>query len=79
MPHDSISQAIAGSSSVGSPWKVTVSVPPLTGWPWAAAVEPPPPESLEPPQAASPMARASSATSTTAVHLVLFPLMSCLL
>src|SRR5450759_3019832 len=31
MQLDSTSHAIAGSRPVGSPWKVTVSVPPLTG------------------------------------------------
>ena len=43
MPQDVTSQAIAGSSSVGSPWKVTVSVPPLTG---AALASLPPVEAV---------------------------------
>ena len=63
MLHDSTSQAIAGSSSVGSPWKVTVSVPPFTGWPvaaWEGDVE----SEVEPPQ---PAVRNATATAAKAM------------
>ena len=79
MLHDSTSQAIAGSSSVGSPWNVTFSVPPLTGSPVAAGLPLAPPSSVEPPQAVSPSPRASSAASATATHGVLCLLISPLL
>ena len=66
MQLDSTSQAMAGSRPVGSPWKVTVNVPPLTGVVLAGLLEP----LLElVPQAATPAtspARTSSITPTIA-------------
>src|SRR5664280_1855690 len=60
---DSTSQAMAGSSPVGSPWKVTVNVPPLTGVVLAGLLEP----LLELlPHAATPTTSAARASSDTA-------------
>src|SRR5450759_4279657 len=73
MPQEVSSQATAGSSSVGSPWNVTVSVPPLTGVVLAA---PPPPELLEPPQAARPRTRAASSDSASTPTMDLRTFMS---
>src|SRR5674476_739308 len=73
MLHDSISQATAGSSSVGSPWNVTVRVPPLTGPLLGVLV---PPELPEPPQAAIPRTRAASSNSASTPTADLRPFIS---
>src|SRR5664280_1654481 len=67
--HDSSSQATAGSRPVGSPWKATLSVPPILGVVLDVLAPPPLPELLPQPATSQASPAAATTASSRTLHL----------